>query len=145
MLGRLLTLGDRLRDRLRRGCWTPDRRLGRRGEDLAHRYLHEHGFTVVARNWQTRSGSAEVDLVAWDGGTLVFVEVKSRDSDEHGAPDRAIDGEKRRHLARAARDYTRRADVPWELVRFDVVNVIHSEPPSITHFRDAFRPPRTLA
>jgi len=145
MLGGLLALGDRLRDRLRRGRWTPDRRTGRRGEDLAHRYLHGQGFTIVARNWQTRSGSAEVDLVAWDGATLVFIEVKSRESDEYGAPDRAIDGEKRRHLARAARDYTRRAGVPWERVRFDVVNVIHSKPPSINHLRDAFRPPQTPA
>ena len=75
------------------------------------------------------------------GATLVFVEVKSRQSDEYGAPDRAIDGEKRRRLARAARDYTRRAGVAWECIRFDVVNVIHSEPPTITHLRDAFRPP----
>lgn len=141
MLGKLLALGDRVRDRLRRARWSAERRRGRRGEDLAHRYLRAQGFTIVARNWQIRSGAAEVDLVAWDGDTLVFVEVKSRDSDEHGAPDRAIDREKRLHLARAARDYTRRAAVDWARVRFDVVNVIDGEPLRITHLRDAFRPP----
>jgi len=141
MLGRLLALGDRVRDRLRRGRWSAERRRGRRGEDLAHRYLRGQGFTIVARNWRTRSGSAEVDLVAWDGDALVFVEVKSRDSDEHGAPDRAIDRQKRLHLTRAARDYARRGAIEWERVRFDVVNVIDGDPPRITHLRDAFRPP----
>lgn len=139
---RLLAISDRIRDRARRRLWPADRRRGRRGEDLAHRLLRSSGYTVVARNWRTRSGSAEVDLIAWDGDTLVFIEVKSRGSDEHGAPDRAIDREKIFHLARAARDYARRAEVDWNRVRFDVVNVIDGEPPSVTHVRDAFRPPK---
>jgi putative endonuclease len=141
MLGWLLAVADAVRHRARRRQWTPDRALGRRGEDLAHRHLRAAGLTVVARNWRTRSGSGEVDLVAWDGPALVFVEVKSRTTDEHGAPDRAIDREKRLHLARAARDYARRAGVDWRQVRFDVVNVIDGSPPAVTHLRDAFRIP----
>jgi putative endonuclease len=135
----LLRLSDALRHRARLRVWNPERAAGRRGEDLAHRFLRRAGYTVVARNYRTATGSGEVDVVAWDGETLVFVEVKSRRSEEYGAPDRAIDQDKRRRLLRAARDCARRADVPWEKVRFDVVNVVFTNPPSITHFKDAFR------
>jgi putative endonuclease len=139
MFNGLLTLADGLRDRARKKTWAADRTRGRRGEDLAHRHLRSLGFTIVARNWRTRSGSAEADLVAWDGETLVFVEVKSRITDEYGAPDRAIDRDKRLHIARAAQDYARRSGVEWNRVRFDIVNIIDSDPPAITHLRDAFR------
>ncbi|MBI4875180.1 MAG: YraN family protein, partial [Acidobacteria bacterium] len=124
--------------------WNEDRARGRRGEDLAHRRLRALGYTVVARNWRTRSGSGEADLVAWDGAALVFVEVKSRATDEYGAPDRAIDRDKRLHIERAARDYARRAGVEWSRVRFDVINVLDARPPSVTHLRDAFRPSNAL-
>ncbi len=55
-------------------------------------------------------------------------------------PDRAIGPEKQRTLIRTARDFARHAEVPWEKVRFDVVNVVFSTPPVVTHFRNAFRP-----
>ena len=84
---------------------------GRIGEDLAHRYLRRKGCTIVARNYRTRSGSGEIDVVAWQEETLVFVEVKTRSSEEFGAPDRAVDADKQRHLRTAARDYARRAGV----------------------------------
>jgi putative endonuclease len=142
MLRSLGALADRVRDAGRKRVWEPDQARGRRGEDLAHRYLQEHGFTVVARNWRTGSGDAEVDIVAWEGDMLVFVEVKSRTSSEHGPPDRAISAEKQRHLRYAARAYSARAQVDWEQVRFDVVSVILSSPPEITHFRDLPRRPR---
>ena len=111
---------------------------GRIGEDLAHRYLRRQGCTIVARNYRTRSGSGEIDLVAWQGETLVFVEVKTRDSAEFGAPDRAVDADKERHLRTAARDYARRAGVEWERIRFDVVSVVLN-PRRIEWIRDAFR------
>ena len=94
---------------------------------------------MVARNHQARSGAGELDIVAWEDGMLVFVEVKSRLSEEFGAPDRAIDAEKRDHLLRAARDYVRRAGADWTKVRFDVVNVVFDNPPTVTHLRDVFR------
>ena len=81
-----------------------DLKSGRRGEDLAHRYLRRQGFTIVARNYRLAAGDAEVDLIARDGEALVFVEVKSRETGEYGPPERAIGEEKRRHLsARRAR------------------------------------------
>jgi putative endonuclease len=111
---------------------------GRIGEDLAHRYLRRQGCTIVARNYRTRSGSGEIDLVAWQGETLVFVEVKTRDSAEFGTPDRAVDADKERHLRTAASDYARRAGVEWERIRFDVVSVVLN-PRRIEWIRDAFR------
>src|SRR5580693_3316309 len=111
---------------------------GRLGEDLAHRYLRGRGCTVVARNYRPPSGRGEIDLIAWQAGQLVFVEVKTRDTAEFGAPERAVDSEKQLHLTYAARDYARRAGVEWQHVRFDVVAVTLS-PRRIEWRRDAFR------
>jgi putative endonuclease len=121
---------------LRRRAMAADH--GRIGEDLAHRYLRRQGCTIVARNYRTRSGSGEIDLVAWQGETLVFVEVKTRDSAEFGAPDRAVDTEKQGHLRTAGHDYARRAGVEWERTRFDIVSVV-LHPSRIEWIRSAFR------
>src|SRR5580693_7676594 len=112
----------RAADALRRRCLQHDH--GRLGEDLAHRYLRRHGCTVIARNYRTRSGSGEIDIVAWHGPTLVFVEVKTRTSKEFGAPEDAVDAEKQDHIQRAARDYARRTGVVLERTRFDIVSVV---------------------
>jgi putative endonuclease len=138
MLQFLLRLSDSARHRARLRSWSPALASGRRGEDLAHRFLRKRGFHVVARNYRPRSGAGEIDLVAWDGGTLVFVEVKSRRSEEFGTPDRAVDQEKQDALVRAAREYARRAGVEWQNVRFDIVNVVLTDPPSVSHIGDAF-------
>jgi putative endonuclease len=112
---------------------------GRVGEDYAHRYLREHGCTVVARNFRTRSGSGEIDLVVWHGDKLAFVEVKTRATAEFGAPESAVDEEKRAKLQIAARHYAQRADVEWARTRFDIVSVVLERPPRIEWLRDAFR------
>ncbi|HKW96553.1 MAG TPA: YraN family protein [Bryobacteraceae bacterium] len=144
MLSPLYRLADRIRDHARRRIQAADLASGRRGEDLAHRFLRRQGFTIVARNYRARSGSGEIDLIAWEKDQLVFVEVKSRASDEFGTPDRAVGGEKQAHLVRAARDYARRSGADWERVRFDIVNVILTEPARLELLRDAFGPKRTL-
>jgi putative endonuclease len=132
----MISLLYRAADALRRRRYPENH--GRIGEDLAHRHLRRHGCTVVARNYRTLSGSGEIDLVAWDGGTLVFVEVKTRASSEFGAPESAVDAEKRARVMRAARDYARRADVPWEKMRFDIVSVVLGPAPVIEWLQDAF-------
>jgi putative endonuclease len=144
MLSPLYRLADRLRHRARLRRSTPDLTQGRRGEDLAHRFLRRQGFTVVARNYRSRSGSGEIDLIAWEKDRLVFVEVKSRATDEFGSPDRAVDSEKEARIERAARDYIRRASADWGCVRFDIVNVLLTHPPQVELVRDAFGPKRTL-
>jgi putative endonuclease len=133
----ILLFSDWLRHVMRRGHWTPALALGRRGEDLAHRFLRKKGFIVVARNYRLSSGDGEADLIAWDGDILVFVEVKSRATADFGPPERAIGEDKRSHLVRIAREYTRKTGTPWDRIRFDVVSVVLTKPPAIEHYRDA--------
>jgi len=140
MIRLLLTLADSLRHKARRQVWPRALASGRRGEDLAHRFLQERGLRVGGRNYRARSGGGEIDLVAWERDTLVFVEVKARSTEEFGAPDRAVDREKRRALVHAAREYARRANVEWHFIRFDVVSVVLRDPPTLAHIRDAFPP-----
>ncbi len=121
MIGRFL---DWLRDRSRRRRWNPRIALGRRGEDLAHRFLREKGYVIVARNYRLGSGDAEADLIAWDQDALVFVEVKTRSSEDFGPPERAVGEEKRKHMRRAALDYTRRRGLALDRVRYDLVTVV---------------------
>ena len=138
MIEFLLRLSDAARHRARLRSWSPTLASGRRGEDLAHRFLQRRGFKVVARNFRSRSGAGEIDLVARDGDALVFVEVKSRRSEEFGTPDRAVDQEKRDTLVHTAREYARRAGIEWRKVRFDIVSVVFTDPPSLVHSIDAF-------
>ena len=130
---------DRARQHAQRRILTPDQATGRRGEDIAHRYLQRRGYQVVARNFRPRSGVGEIDLIAWDRETLVIVEVKTRRSDEFGLPERNVTPEKEQALVRAARDYARRAGVDWEKVRFDLVSIVLREPPEVLHQEAAFR------
>jgi putative endonuclease len=109
------------------------------GEDYAHRHLRGQGCTIVARNYRTRSGSGEIDIVAWQGTTLAFVEVKTRATIEFGEPESAVDTQKRERLRLAARDYARRASIDWNCTRFDIVSVVLSKPVRIEWLRDAFR------
>ncbi len=139
MMGWLYRAADALRRRTHR------HNHGRIGEDLAHRYLRRHGCTVVARNYRTRSGSAEIDLVVWHGATLAFVEVKTRSSIDFGEPDRAVDMIKQDHARRAGRDYCRRANLDWQKSRFDIVSIVlDRKPVRIEWTRDAFPANPTL-
>jgi len=138
MLLKLYEFADLIRHHGRKQYMTEDHALGRRGEDLAQRFLQRAGMVIVDRNFRMASGGGEVDLIGWEGDILVFVEVKSRKTEEYGAPDRAIGREKRSRLNRAASEYARHAEVSWAKVRFDIVNVVFSAPPKVTHWRDAF-------
>ncbi len=139
-MGRLHQLADALRHRARLRREGPEAAAGKRGEDIAHRYLQRAGIVVVARNYRTANGSSEIDLIGWDKDTLVVVEVKSRESEEFGAPERAMNAEKEQAVIRGAREYARHAEIPFEKVRFDVVSVVLKKPPVVRHVRDAFRP-----
>ena len=125
---------------LRQAGWDgAEAAFGAEGEELAYWYLRERGFTLVARNYLHAGVSGEVDLIGWDGGTLVFVEVKTRQSGEVRQAEAAVDRDKRRHLVQTARDYRRRAQVEAPY-RFDVVSVYPRArgEPVVEHFRDAF-------
>lgn len=135
---------DSVRQKKQQRTLSPEAALGRRGEDLAHRYLQRKGLKVIARNYRPGADS-EIDIVARDGDVVVFIEVKARTSAEFGAPDRAIDDEKRKHIVRAAQSYITRAALDWSQVRFDVISIVFSNPPQISHLRDAFFDGRALS
>ena len=83
-----------------------------------------------------RPGAGEIDIVARDGDSLVFIEVKTRRSDEYGAPDRAIGLDKQCTMLRAARHFARQAEIASEKARFDGVAIVLQTLPVINHYRD---------
>jgi putative endonuclease len=95
--------------------------LGRRGERAAEKYLRRTGYRIVARNF--RAAGAEIDLVAMDGETLVFVEVKTRRSREAGAPEEAVDERKQKRMRRAAEIFAMRYRADDITMRFDIIAV----------------------
>ena len=95
--------------------------LGRRGERAAEKHLRRSGYRIVARNF--RAAGAEIDLVAMDGDTLVFVEVKTRRSREAGAPEEAVDERKQRRMRRAAEVFAARYRADDVTMRFDIIAV----------------------
>jgi putative endonuclease len=117
--------------------------IGRRGEAAAARYLAATGYQIVARNWRCRR--AEVDVIAWDGPTLVFCEVKTRRSLRAGTPEDAVDLRKQSRLALAATCYLARLDRQPLLVRFDVlaVQAVGPHRAVVRHHRAAFDAPVT--
>jgi len=129
---------DNARHHVRLRRWEREHAWGRRAEDLAHRYLERHGMTIVARNYRRRAGGGELDLVAWDGPTIVFVEVKARSNELFRSAEANIGQEKQEHLILAASEYIRRAHLSWEQARFDIVTVVFEPRPVIRHIRDAF-------
>ncbi len=119
---------------------TDDR--GREGEALAERHLRGLGCRILERRHRNRGG--ELDLVALDGDTIVFVEVKARTSDFAGHPTEAVTHDKRRRLTAAALVYLKRRRWLGRRVRFDVVSIAWTDdgtPPKLEHFRAAFEPP----
>ena len=134
----LWRLSDWLRHRARARREDHKRVWGARGEDLAHRFLQKRGYRVVARNWRAEDGSGELDIVAWDGPTLVVVEVKTRASADFGLPEEAVDAAKRGHVARTAARYAREADIALDNVRFDIVSVLLGPKAKIEHLQHAF-------
>ena len=110
--------------------------FGDRGERLAARHLRRAGMRIITRNNRTTQG--EIDLIARDGNTVVFVEVKAR---RRGEPAEAVTPEKQRRLTLAALHFLKRHRLLDRGGRFDVVAVVWPESrsaPRIEHFRDAF-------
>ena len=95
--------------------------MGRMGENLACRELERRGYVILARRYR-RSGG-EIDIVARDGGTMVFVEVKARDGRDFGDGAEAVTVRKRRRIVQAATDYVMRNIGHECACRFDVVAI----------------------
>jgi len=117
----------------------PRQRLGQLGEAAAAQLLVEAGFEILDRRCRVRAG--EIDLVALDGETLVFVEVKARNGTGYGTPAAAVTPAKQRRLARVALTLLSRRGWLDRRCRFDVVEVFASggRVRRVNHIRDAFR------
>lgn len=110
----------------------PHLALGRRGEELAAAYLEQHGYILTAANVMLPVGRslrnqliyAEIDIVAYEAGTLCFVEVKTRASDWYAAPETNVDLRKQRQISRAARVYRRTFGIVKDRYRYDVMSII---------------------
>jgi putative endonuclease len=108
--------------------------LGQLGESYAAAYLEQLGYRLVAANFTLPVGrnlrgaiiNAEIDLVAYEGDTLCFIEVKSRSSDWFALPQVNVDLRKRRQITRAARVYRQMLGIEDEPHRYDVVTVVFS-------------------
>lgn len=111
--------------------------IGRRGEDRAAQYLRRRGYRILARNWRCRLG--EIDLIALDGDTLVFVEVKTRRGDLFGSPELAVTPRKQRQLTKAALSFIMSRKLGHLPGRFDVVAIRHTaQGEEITYLPGAF-------
>jgi putative endonuclease len=110
---------------------------GKSGEDLAVEELERRGYAIVARRYRTRHG--EIDIVAEDGDTLVFVEVKARATAEFGTAAEAVTRRKQRRLIAMATDYLARGRITGKPCRFDVVAIDDCETaPRVTLYPHAF-------
>lgn len=118
--------------------WFPRRTLGQRGERAAERHLRRLRYQIVGRSQRSELG--EIDLIAVDGRTIVFVEVKTRESHDAGHPAEAVDRRKQEQVTRLAASYLKHHDLLGYPARFDVVAVTWSDggTPTIEHFRGAF-------
>ncbi len=121
-------------------------RTGRRGEEEAYFYLRRHGYVMVARNYRSPRSRSELDLIGWDGGTLCFIEVKTRTTRDVKPAEAAVDGEKQRDLACVAREFLRKTkgNPPF---RFDIVSIYFEagREMQIELFKDAFSFPAGIA
>jgi putative endonuclease len=120
--------------------WTDERQsVGKSGEDLACDELRRRGYAILARRYRSRMG--EIDIVARDGDTLVFVEVKARRSFRFGRPGEAVTWRKRRKLLLMAGDFVARSRLALVPCRFDVVAVTLGQGrAAIEVYPAAFRP-----
>ncbi len=112
--------------------------VGKAGEEVAIQYLRQQGYQVLERNYRCRFG--EIDLIARDGSTLAFIEVKTRRSQRFGPAAAAVTLEKQRHLVKASQVYLTRKRKAHELCRFDVVTIeLDADRLHIELIKDAFQ------
>ena len=104
------------------GCW---------GEDIAEKYLKKKGYHIVERNFRCRLG--EIDIIARDGAELVFIEVKTRQSQSYGLPCESINAEKVRHIIRTAAYYTTVHGMEYPETRLDVIEILKQEGKTYLH------------
>jgi putative endonuclease len=136
----IAALSSRWRSRFSRSKELPEHlRRGARGEKLAAQFLRGHLYKILYRNFRDRTGG-EIDIVCRDGDTLVFVEVKTRGSEEFGRPVEAVDRQKQLRISKGGLAWLRMLDNPDIVFRFDVVEVLlpNEGEPRLELIQDAF-------
>ena len=109
---------------------------GETGEQIATRYLEDHGYVILDRNY--RRGHKEVDIIALDHGEIAIIEVKTRTNEEYLSAEQAVDHQKRLNIIRVADNYVRRYHRS-EPVRFDIIAIVgNGEDIKIRHTKKAF-------
>lgn len=112
---------------------------GKQGEEMAKVHLQAKGYSVLHCNW--RYQKTEVDMIAQIGHTLVFIEVKTRNSEYFGLPESFVTEAKKRNFAKAAEAYCQLNNIQDADIRYDIMAVIiNKKMQSIQHFEDAFFP-----
>jgi putative endonuclease len=114
--------------------------LGKKGEEIAAKYLKKEGYRILARNWFC--DRREIDIIARQGDQIVIVEVKTREGDYFEEPWEAVSTAKIRNIVEAAEAWLIQMQVDLE-TRFDVISIVFSDEVNyeLTHFQDAFTPP----
>ncbi|MGH7963104.1 MAG: YraN family protein [Candidatus Binatia bacterium] len=119
------------------------RALGQQGEREAERFLRTQGYAIVSKNYRCHFG--EIDLVALDRQTIVFVEVRTHTGDGLGDPLASVNLRKQRQIAKAALDYLARHRLHDRAARFDVIGIQwQGENARLTHIKEAFDLPRSF-
>jgi len=112
--------------------------LGRMGEKIALEYLRKKKFTIVSKGFRLHRG--EIDLIAYDGKTLVFVEVKARGEVALGLPEESVDLRKQKQIRKIAEGYLALNNIDDVECRFDVISIVFDKKGafSLSHYKDAF-------
>ncbi len=98
--------------------------IGKKGEDTAEKYLKKQGYRILGKNYKSPSG--EIDIIALDKGTLVFIEVKTRRSDEFGPPEISVTSTKRQKIIKSAFHFLSKKRIKDTPCRFDIVSITGS-------------------
>jgi len=116
----------------------PSHKLGLLGEEIAKKYLQKNKFRIVKKGFRLYRG--EIDLIAYDKETLVFVEVKTRNPGMLGLPEESVNIQKQRQIRKIAEGYLALNNLDEVECRFDVISLIFDEKGahSLTHYKDAF-------
>jgi putative endonuclease len=115
--------------------------LGRSGEDRAANYLADRGYIILERNYEAPYG--EIDLIALDRGTVVFIEVKTRTTDAYGAPELAVDRRKQERMVKTALGYLKFKKLHQMPCRFDVVAISGANGDKVDLIQNAFEMERS--
>ena len=111
--------------------------LGSIAEEEAAKFLKKKGYRIIARNYRNRLG--EIDIIAYEGKTLTFIEVKARRNTRFGLPEEAISDSKKRHISKAALVFLKEKGLFNQKARFDVLSITYlQEAPRIRLIKNAF-------